>query len=203
MPLADGYGVLAGTLHSCHCDDGHTNGHYYHCTVIVRTPYGPYPCPIDLDSKANKTGIEWRIIELGSPGLPLLATLRDGWHSLASDSHSGAIDYCLSPELQGEGIWKRGTGREAFIDLEALLRQGRRLFVYGEPYRQGGHGVHNIHQNQGDPVSSRWALENGPWQDGGLFIERADGTMAAFLCRFSTQRKCAEAGRSEPAEPVS
>ncbi|NTW52591.1 MAG: YukJ family protein [Chlorobiaceae bacterium] len=203
MPLADGYGVLVGTLQSYRCDAGHTDGHYYHCTLIVSTPYGPYPCPIDLDSKANRIGIEWRIVELGKPVKLLLSLIRDGWHSIGDDTASGAIDYYRSPELKGDGIWKHGTGREAFIDLEALIRHSRRLFVYGEPFRNGVHGVHNIHQNQGDPDSSRWAHENAPWQDGGLIVERGDGTMAAFLCRFSTQRKSPEDEQGEEVSPAS
>ncbi|NTU57408.1 MAG: YukJ family protein [Chlorobiaceae bacterium] len=199
MPLADGYGVLAGTLQGYSCDVGHSDEHYYHCTVMVRTPRGPYPCAIDLDSKANKYGIEWRIVELGKPGCPALSPLRDGWHPLSRSQAGGAIDYYRSPEFQGDGSWKHGTGREAFADIEALLRHCRRLFVFGEPFRNGVHGVHNIHQNQGDPVSSRWAMENGPWQDGALFVERSDGSMVAFLCRFSTQRKFVEAVKPEPA----
>jgi hypothetical protein len=199
MPLADGYGVLVGTLHTYRCDAGHADGHYYHCTVIVSTPYGPYPCAIDLDSKANRDGIEWRIVELGKPVRLLLNLIRDGWHSIGGgEDGSGAIDYYRSPDLQGDDTWKHGTGHEAFMDLEALLRHSRRLFVYGEPFRNGVHGVHNIHQNQGDPASSRWASENAPWQDGGLVVERVDGTMAAFLCRFSTQRKGSEAELAEP-----
>jgi uncharacterized protein YukJ len=28
-------------------------------------------------------------------------------------------------------------------------------------------GMHNIHQNQGDPAGSQWWNDNGIWQDGG------------------------------------
>jgi hypothetical protein len=189
MPLRDGYGVLAGTLLSYTCDAGHTNGHYYHCTVTVRTHGGLFRCPVDLDSKEQKNGIEWRIVELGDSSTIPVAAFGDGWHDLDSVSGSGALDYCLSPEFGPDGAWQHGTGRNAFMALEPLLRQSSRVFVFGEPFRQG-RGVHNIHQNQGDPPSSPWAHENGTWQDGGIVIERTDGSMAAFLCRFRTQKHC-------------
>jgi hypothetical protein len=189
MPLIDGYGVLAGTLLSYTCDAGHTNGHYYHCTMLVTTRRGTYRCPVDLDSKEQKNGIEWRIVELGEASLHPVSTLSGGWHPLDSTAGSGALDYCLSPEFDPDAIWERGSGRAAFRGLEPLLRQSRRVYVFGEPFRIG-RGVHNIHQNQGDPVSSRWAAENGPWQDGAIFVERHDGTLAAFLCRFRSQNHC-------------
>ena len=189
MPLIDGYGVLAGTLLTYSCDAGHTNGHYYHCTLTVRTHAGLYRCPVDLDSKEQKNGNEWRIVELGDTSLYPFTILGDGWHRLDSVPGSGALDYCRSPQFGPDGIWQHGTGQGAFRALEPLLRQCRRLFVFGEPFRTG-RGVHNIHQNQGDPASSRWAPENATWQDGAIVVERRDGSMAAFLCRFRTQRHC-------------
>ena len=189
MPLHDGYGVLVGTPLSYSCDAGHTNGHYFHCTVMVRTPFGLYRCPVDLDSKEQRNGIEWRIVEIGDISAFPLAGLEDGWHRLESHAGSGALDYCLSPPFAPDGIWQQGTGKQAFRSLEPMFRQARRLFVFGEPFRVG-HGVHNIHQNQGDPPSSHWVAENGSWQDGAIVVERRDGSMVAFLSRFRSQQHC-------------
>jgi hypothetical protein len=208
MPLIDGYGVLIGTLHSYSCDARRFDFHYYHCNLRIRTRKGIYRCAIDLDGKKEKDGVQWRVVELGLSGLKGITGLGDGWHDLDSSDRSGALDYYRSPELQptlqcvqagpmpeksgshpaGEDCvpWKYGRGTDAFRELEPLLKQGRKLYVFGEPFRRGK-GVHNIHQNQGDPPSSRWAPENGPWQDGALAVERLDGTIAAFLCRFKTQ----------------
>jgi uncharacterized protein YukJ len=30
--------------------------------------------------------------------------------------------------------------------------------------------------------------ENGPWQDGALVAQRQDNTVAAFMCKFKTQK---------------
>ena len=157
------------------------------------TRYGLYRCQVDLDSKEQENGIEWRIVDLGDATSFPLSSFGDGWHSLESLPESGAIDYCRSPLFLPDGDWQRGTGRSAFMSLEPLLRHGRRVFIFGEPFRRG-QGVHNIHQNQGDPASSRWAPENAPWQDGAVVVERRDGRFAAFLCRFRSQQHCFPSG---------
>lgn len=82
--------------------------------------------------------------------------------------------------------WKSGSGEEALVDLEAVMNGAVRVAVFGEPFTTGL-GVHNIHQNQGDPIGSDWASENGIWQDGMTLFVRADGSAAAFLNKFSSQ----------------
>ena len=47
--------------------------------------------------------------------------------------------------------------------------------------------MHNIHQNQGDPINSPWGPANGTWQDGGTIVQTADGNYWAFFNKFSTQ----------------
>ena len=211
MPLFDGYGVLVGRLSRYACDKRQDDSHYYHCNLFVRTPKGVYPCAVDLDSKHRRDGLQWKVVELAPEEVGEVTSFRDGWHELAMSEGSGSLDYYRSPALgpsaecvhanHASGVesvesvevakeaWKYGTGYHAFRDLEALLKQARRIFVFGEPFRNGK-GVHNIHQNQGDPPDSRWAAENGPWQDGAVMVEHHDGSVAAFLCKFSTQRFC-------------
>jgi uncharacterized protein YukJ len=70
--------------------------------------------------------------------------------------------------------------------LEGILEANASVCVFGEPFRTG-HGLHNIHQNQGDPLGSQWAAENGIWQDGGTIVERADGSLLAFISKFRSQ----------------
>jgi|WetSurMetagenome_2_1015567.scaffolds.fasta_scaffold87338_2 hypothetical protein len=209
MPLRDGYGVLVGTLHNYFCDRKTSDSNYYHCNIKVRSRSKLYLCPVDLDSKHDANGFQWRVVHIAQPELGPVKGFLEGWHHLESRKGSGALDYyrsealqptgeCLCqgnepmlPEPAGEGlrsipVWKSGTGIEAFADLEPLLSGSIRLFVYGEPFRVG-RGVHNIHQNQGDPDWSRWQGENGIWQDGGVAVLLKDGTVSAFLCKFKTQ----------------
>lgn len=208
MPLKDGYGVLVGSLLNYYCDRAFSNREYYHCHLRIRAGGRVFRCPIDLDSKKDADGMHWRVVEMEADAMQPILHLREGWHSLETESGSGALDYYRSPELQPTGecrhalldaerpdalaegafyaSWKYGTGPDAFRDLEPLLVLSKKLFVFGEPFRRG-YGVHNIHQNQGDPPLSRWYQENGIWQDGAVVALRHDHTVAAFLCKFKTQ----------------
>ncbi len=205
MSLIDGYGVLVGILRSYECDNGHDDNEYYHCNIMADTPKGVYRCAIDLDSKKQYDGIHWRMIGLGKSDMHGLVNLKSGWHYLRSEPESGALDYLRSPELQptvvcqkaGDPLvqegsdeecspWKYGTSLDALDDLLRVLEGSFKLLVFGEPFRRG-RGVHNIHQNQGDPPESRWSRENGIWQDGAVAGVRGDGTVRVFLSKFKTQ----------------
>lgn len=205
MSLIDGYGVLIGKLHRYECDNGRNKNEYYHCNISVRTDSGGYRCAIDLDSKNQHDGLHWRMVELGKSDMLGLVSLESGWHFLKSEPGSGALDYLRSPELQRRGFcqksgetdataedgsecstWKHGTSLDAFDDLMQVLEGSVTLLVFGEPFRRGK-GVHNVHQNQGDPPQSRWSRENGIWQDGAVAGVRGDGTVRIFLSKFKTQ----------------
>ncbi|NHQ59972.1 YukJ family protein [Chlorobium sp. BLA1] len=211
MALFDGYGVLVGTLYKYYCDHPFSRRKYYHCNLKVQAGKRVFRCPVDLDSKRDAHGIQWRVIELLPQAFDSLLRLPDGWHPLDSEPGSGALDYYRTPELQPTcacisathtsgatekkspepecslcEAWKYGTGFAAFRDLEPLLMHARKLFIFGEPFRTGN-GVHNIHQNQGDSPQSQWYAENGAWQDGAVVVLRRDHTLAAFLCKFNTQ----------------
>lgn len=208
MPLNHGYGVVVGTLNAYYRDPVNDYGQYYHGNVKVQTPAGIYRCAIDVDSKSVPNGVEWRVVELGKRyGITALA---NGWHPLAMTPGSGALDYVRSPEFRPRlgclllvfdpamerlrrwleagmtPAWKSGTSIEALADLEPLLANPKRLFIFGEPFTDGL-GVHNIHQNQGDPLNSPWSAENGIWQDGATLIQRQDDSVVAFLNKFKTQ----------------
>jgi uncharacterized protein YukJ len=75
---------------------------------------------------------------------------------------------------------------DASTALERILVPGKRVLVWGEPFTTGN-GMHNIHQNQGDPSGSQWWPENGIWQDGGTLAEQPDGSWIAFINKFTSQ----------------
>lgn len=85
--------------------------------------------------------------------------------------------------------WKTGTDVQALVDLEAMIVDAARVVIFGESYLPTNGrppGLHDIHQNQGDPPGSFQHLD-GIWQDGATIAIHSDGTAAAFINRFSTQ----------------
>ncbi|MFG1643337.1 DUF2278 family protein [Amycolatopsis sp. NPDC049252] len=136
-----------------------------------------------------------------------IAGLGPGWHPLARDATSGALDYLRSPLLRGRGCltliagplaalvttilrsprfgWVESTADNALNLLEQRLTGCRRVHVFGAPYTHGP-GVHDIHYNQGDPPGQFQHLD-GIWQDGGTIIESTTGEFTAFLTKFKTQ----------------
>jgi hypothetical protein len=130
--------------------------------------------------------------------------LSEGWHHLASTPASGAIDYARSPILQrplgclmvfwavlnsifrtSGQTWTNVTGNEAGQALLAMVTGSTRVFAFGAPYTTGL-GVHDVHCNQGDPAGPFQHLD-GIWQDGCVFATKADGSLSAYLGKFSSQ----------------
>ena len=208
MALSDGYGVLIGTKADYFRDPPDDFGRFYHGNLIVDAPAGEYRCAIDVDPKNLPDGIQWRVVRIRAQDFAGIRAKANGWHALVSDADSGALDYirsralhpplmiwnvrydsCLSrllDFLRWNPPWKSGTGLQALTDLEAVIAQGVRFYVFGEPFRTGL-GVHNIHQNQGDPVGGGFDAENAIWQDGGTIAETAQGELLVFLNKFKTQ----------------
>ena len=203
------YGVLIGTKLGYSRDPPDNFGKYYHGHIQVQAPLGVYECAVDVDSHKSNVGVEWRVQNLSSQGFAGISQLADGWHSLPSSATSGAMDYVRSPLLKrpagclfvqrpaawlealiaryfAQWNWKRGNSLEALGDLEAVLDGATRLFVFGDGF-VSGLGVHDIHQNQGDPIGSGFEKDNAIWQDGITVAQKADGSLLAFLNKFSSQ----------------
>lgn len=209
MGLRDGYGVVIGTKSNYFRDQPDNFGRYYHGNLVVGAPNGNYTCAIDVDPKGMPDGIQWRIVKIRSADFADIKALANGWHNIASNDASGALDYIRSAALHPPFLiwnvrydsclsrflnfirwnppWKSGTGFQALTDLESIIVQGVRFYVFGEPFTFGGLGVHNIHQNQGDPVGGGHDEENAIWQDGATIVETAQGEFYGFLNKFKTQ----------------
>jgi hypothetical protein len=217
MPLVHGYCVVIGTLHHYNRDPINDYGQYYHDNIYLTTPEGQYHCAVDVDSKQTNDGINWRVVSISASEMKGVAEMTNGRHDLpfhnqAGAPTGGAIDNIRTAGFHRPGCvavfvrydplfellrrifnaivnppWSGGDSKAALDVLEPLLDQSQRLFVFGEPFHYGGLGVHNIHQNQGDPANSQWWAENGIWQDGGTIIQKTDGSYVAYLTKFKTQ----------------
>lgn len=208
MPLSNGYGLVIGTKHDYFRDPPDNFGRYYHGNLVIHAPLGNYKCAIDVDPKNMPDGIQWRKVKIRPSDFATIRSLPDGWHPLPSTPTSGALDYPRSAALHPPILirtvvyasflsrllawlrwnppWNSGTGIQALTDLETILGLGSRFYVFGEPFTSGL-GVHNIHQNQGDPVGSGHDVENAIWQDGATIVETNAGEVWGFLNKFKTQ----------------
>ena len=204
MPL-DHYGVLAGTLTKHVRDTPDDQGRWYHVNLQVSAPAGSYRNAVDVDSKQSAVGVQWKVLVVRRSSILPAGGASPGYHELARARDAGALDHirhlslvdnpgCLfivRPPGWLSGLfprrpWIAGSNLEASVALESILVIGRRTLVWGEPF-QTGLGMHNVHQNQGDPIDSQWAESNGIWQDGAVMVERPDGDYDAFISKFTSQ----------------
>ncbi len=208
MGLSHGYGLVIGSKQDYFRDNPDNAGRYYHGNLIVRAGTNNFRCAIDVDPAGMPDGIQWRVVTLRQQDFAPIRAMADGWHLLPSNESSGALDYIRSAVLHPPVMiwnvrydsclawllrvirwnppWQSGTGFQALTALEGVLDQAVRCYVFGEPFTNG-FGVHNIHQNQGDPINSNFSAENAIWQDGATIIEKSDGRIVAFLNKFKTQ----------------
>ncbi|MFB7586821.1 DUF2278 family protein [Streptomyces sp. NPDC056169] len=216
MPFAH-YGMLAGTLYRHYRDQPDNQGRWFHMNLEVDAPDGRYHCAVDVDSHKSNVGVQWKTFTVDAAALGPAVAFAPGYHDLAPTPESGALDYLRHPELVdrtgvlferrppswlgelldllGSRPWHAGSNVDAAAALEAVLVPGQRVLVFGEPFTddlEGDLGMHNIHQNQGDPAGSQWWAENGIWQDGATVARRDDGRYDVFLNKFSSQ-----AGRTD------
>lgn len=203
------YGVLAGTLAQHFRDTPDSEGAWFHVNLRVDAPDGRYKCAVDVDSHQSATGVQWKVFTVPASALGPVPALGPGYHELPRTAQSGALDYLRHVALRDRPDWpawvprwlrefldrwvrparpwKSGSNLEAALALEQILVVGQTVLVFGEPF-DAGLGVHNIHQNQGDPYGSQWWDENGIWQDGATLTLRPDGRYDVFLNKFSTQK---------------
>jgi len=218
MALDQGYGVAIGTLLNFRREDPDDYGKYYHGFIDLQVNYDIYECAIDVDTHNNQISVEHRVVVLDPTDIGSMLNKSFGYHPLAAIPNSGAIDFIRSffllplktfgciPSMiipilplifkwripNNPSLWTQGNGAQTLDVLEGLLNDGpnAKILVFGEPYHYGGKGMHNVHQNQGDPASdppTGWWLENGIWQDGCTIMQKTDGRIVAFLNKFSSQ----------------
>jgi len=193
VPLADGYGVVIGSLKKHWIDPPDTQGRWPHYNMTVETTAGEYHCVVNLKSR-SEVKVEYRDFRsAGTTSFASVLAKPNGFHPLPRTSTSGALDFIRHPGLQDQPgcsctHWLKENGVNLMQLMEYYLIGAQRVLVFGEPYATGL-GVHNVHMNQGDPVGSPFAGENAIWQDGGILLEHAppQQRLSALLTRFETQ----------------
>ncbi|MDT5027053.1 MAG: hypothetical protein QOE61_3479 [Micromonosporaceae bacterium] len=125
-----------------------------------------------------------------APGEPVFGPdladqLSDGLHWLGRHLPEGPVR--PSHRLRFRWFpWHPSDGDNALDALEPHLAAATRIYLFGQRFTTG-HGVHDVHLNQGDPAGSQWYAENGIWQDGAVMCENSDGTVILWQIKFNTQ----------------
>ena len=192
------YGVVVGDFVSYTTNQGQ----WLHVDLNINAGDIQYQAAVDVNEPNGL--FQYQVFNNLDMSLFTVASLADGWHHLDSNPTSGAMDYARSPILQRPlgclavfwGVWNaifgttiqtwtNVTGNEAGEALIAMVTGSRKVFAFGAPYTTG-YGVHDVHCNQGDPPGQFQHLD-GIWQDGCVFAIKGDGTLSAYLGKFSTQ----------------
>lgn len=224
MSLSEGYGVLVGTIDDYFRDPPDDFGNHYHGIFMVDTPAGLYRCAVNVDTPSEDSRVEYKVLEIDPTALASILQLPAGYHNLQSNSTSGALDYSRSsyllPRIQepirkrllfffmgnlvmtfernmltNGANWIESTGDNALDEIESLadMNDVSKVLVFGEPF-DTNLGMHNIHQNQGDPIGSQWENENAAWQDGAVIFVSTSGKVKIFINKFSTQSYVTDTG---------
>jgi uncharacterized protein YukJ len=200
------YSVLVGRLINVRQGSG-ASPHYQLHLVDDTTDYR---VAINIQS-GDQSFVEFVIRDpFDHPILSSIADLPLGLHALQTGPTEGGLDYIrgnlvqpwefvpLPPNAPGpdNDLNEKvdGFAQRALADEAALV------YAFGEPWGPEpskkdkyfgflpGHGIHDIHMNQGNPSPGSFAKDNGVWQDGGVIFRfpGADRWIAVFL-RFQTQ----------------
>jgi hypothetical protein len=180
------YGVAIGKYLSYTREQGR----WLHVVFKLQAGSQVYEAAVDVNEPQGQfqyqTVNNLAVNNLDNSLLGPVSSLDDGWHALTPGPTSGAIDYARSPVLAAaEGAWLNVSGDEAGNALVPMLTASTRVFVFGAPY-SSGLGVHDIHCNQGDPPGE-FQSSDGIWQDGCVITQLSDGTLSAYLGKFSSQ----------------
>ncbi len=177
------------------------NGKWPHYIITFDVNGTVYKAAVDMSTSNSTSQIRHREISLPNIGFPCsvcpssnIFSLPDGWKALpynddAGAATGGALDFLRSPAILTmleNNPWKNTSDDENLIQYfpnnaaphqyQVPLWDGyfnlgvKRIYVFGEPFTSG-YGVHNIHQNQGDPAEGGHAYANGIYQDGAIVIE--------------------------------
>jgi uncharacterized protein YukJ len=201
MPIAS-YGVL-----KCQPIRGMQAADTTHYEVQVVDDDLNYRIAVNVKSDQSPSELLYYIDEHYSHDmLTALEQLPSGFTALKSTSESLALDYLQGKlfDYHNMKIAHHIVGSdnelsqliEKYIDL-AIRTSDAVIYAFGQRWGpekrrdqyfgfKPGNGIHDIHMNQGN--SGEHAKDNGPYQDGGLFIHfPAKGQWIAIFLAFQSQ----------------
>jgi len=202
MPIQN-YSVLKGTPTAGKVVSG--NGTHYQITV--QAAGGPFTVAVNIES-TDGSEVLYRIEQpFTPPDLASLTGLPTGMTPLPSQPDGLALDYvreriggqpmitraslALLPKQIGAGGEERApralSDAITLLISQAIAAGNATLYAFGSAYADSGQidGIHDIHMNQGNPVSGEFARDNGIWQDGAMFLQMPGaGSAQAWIAVF-------------------
>lgn len=79
-------------------------------------------------------------------------------------------------------------------DIDDLFKNVSKLYVFGDFFRDGSNGLHNIHQNQGNRLND-YVSSGGVYQDGAVIFEYPNGTRKMLMVKFGDYNEYDEANQ--------
>lgn len=210
MPITN-YSVLAGDPVSGKVVTGSST----HYQITMKAPGGPFTVAVNIQS-VDGSEVLYAIEEgFTPPDLAGLQALPMGMTPLKSAPGGLALDYVRSqvngqpmitrkqmtllPQLRSKGseeermlaLARANALQNAVVTLLNMTIADRNgvIYAFGSSYADQGKvdGIHDIHMNQGNPVSNHGG-DNGIWQDGALLIHLpSKGTWTAVFIAFQTE----------------
>jgi uncharacterized protein YukJ len=210
MPIAN-YSVLVGDPVSGKVVTGSST----HYQITMQAKGGPFTVAVNIQS-VDGSEVLYAITEgFTPPDEAGLLALPTGMTSLKSEPGGLALDYVRStvngqpmitreqmtllPQLRSKGSEEErmmnrvraSALQNAVVTLlnMTIADKDGTIYAFGSAYADSGKvdGIHDIHMNQGNPVSNHGA-DNGVWQDGALLIHLpAKGTWTAVFIAFQTE----------------
>jgi len=210
MPITN-YSVLVGDPVSGKVVTGSST----HYQITMQAKGGPFTVAVNIQS-VDGSEVLYAIEEgFTPPDEAGLLALPTGMTSLKSEPGGLALDYVRSnvngqpmitreqmtllPQLRSKGSEEErmmnrvraSALQNAVVTLlnMTIADKDGTIYAFGSAYADSGKvdGIHDIHMNQGNPVSNHGA-DNGIWQDGALLIHLpAKGTWTAVFIAFQTE----------------
>jgi uncharacterized protein YukJ len=193
------YGVLKGPV----VDFGREpDGKSPHFQIIVGVGNNRLQVPVNVKSTDSST-VLFSIVEplANNPLLSALPSLAQGFTARGA-SGTAFLDFLRDPmfdittmQTLPASLPGDNNDLQDFIQskVEITKRDNRSVYAFGVRF-QGANstfhtsgGAHDIHMNQGNPVSSQFGKDNGIHQDGGLILETGLNTFAGIFIAFQTQ----------------
>jgi len=212
MPIQN-YSVLKGKPTAGKVVSG--NGTHYQITVEATG--GPFTVAVNIESTDGSEVLYAINQSFTPPDVPGLTALPTGMSPLPSQPNGLALDFVreqiggqpmitqasltLLPKKIGAANTKPEKPRaEALSDAvttpisEAITGGNATLYAFGSAFADSGQvdGIHDIHMNQGNPISGGFAGDNGIWQDGAMFLQAPSlssgpAQMSAVFIAFQTE----------------